>query len=67
MSEYFPEPNSFGGRVKVELDLSNYATKANLKTAAGLDTSKFTKKVDLAHIKSNVDKLDIGKLKKFSN
>ena len=63
MSEYFPEPNSFGGRVKVELDLSNYATKANLKTTAVLDTSKFTKKVDLANLKSNVDKLDIGKLK----
>ena len=67
MSEYFPEPNSFGGRVKVELDLSNYATKANLKTTAVLDTSKFTKKVDLANLKSNVDKLDIGKLKKCSN
>ena len=67
MSEYFPEPNSFGGRVKVELDLSNYATKANLKTTAVLDTSKFTKKVDLANLKSNVDKLDIGKLKKRSN
>ena len=31
MSEYFPEPKSFGGRVKVELDLSNYARKADLK------------------------------------
>ena len=31
MSEYFPEPKSFEERVKVELDLSNYATKANLK------------------------------------
>ena len=31
MSEYFPEPNSFGGRVKVKLDLSNYATKAVLE------------------------------------
>ena len=31
MSEYFPEPKSLGGRVKVELDLSNYATKADLK------------------------------------
>ena len=43
MSEYFPEPNSFGGRVKVELDLSNYATKANLKNAAGVNTSSFAK------------------------
>ena len=63
MSEYFSELKSLGGRVKVELDLSNYATKADLKTATGVDTSKFAKKVDLAHLKSNVDKLDIDKLK----
>ena len=45
--------------MKVGLDLSNYATKAHLKTATGLDTSKFAKKVDLANLKSNVDKLDV--------
>ena len=38
MSEYFPEPESLGERVKVELDLSNYATKADLKNATGFDT-----------------------------
>ena len=43
MSEYFPEPKSLGGIVKVELDLSNYATKADLKNVAGVDTSKFAK------------------------
>ena len=63
MSEYFPEPKSLGGRVKVELDLSNYATKADLKNATGADTSKFAKKVDLANLKSNVAKLNIDKLK----
>ena len=62
MSEYFPEPKSFGGRVKVELDLSNYATKTDLKNATGVDTSSVAKKVDLANLKSNVDKLDIDKL-----
>ena len=62
MSEYFSEPKSSGGRVKVELDLSNYATKADLKNGTIADTSKFAKKVDLASLKSNVDKLDIGKL-----
>ena len=31
MSEYFPEPKSFGKRVKVKLDFSNYATKAGFK------------------------------------
>ena len=45
MSEYFPEPKSLGGRVKVELDLSNYEIKADLKNATGADTSKFAKKV----------------------
>ena len=63
MSEYFPGPKSLGGRVKVELDLSNYAIKADLKTATGADASNFAKKVDLANLKSNVDKLDIDKLK----
>ena len=63
MSEYFPEPKSFGRRMKVELDLSNYATKADLKNARGVDTSKFAKKADLANLKSNVDKLAIDKLK----
>ena len=63
MSEYFPEPKSSGGRVKVELDLSNYATKADLENATGVDTSKSAKKVDLANLKSDVDKLDIDKLK----
>ena len=61
--EYFPEPKSSGGRLKVALGLSNYATKADLKNATGVDTSKVAKKVDLANLKSNVDKLDIDKLK----
>ena len=39
MTEFFLEPKSSRGRVKVELDLSNYATKADLKTAAGVHTS----------------------------
>ena len=63
MSEYFPEPKSSGGRVKVDLDLSNYARKADLKNATGADASKCAKKVDLASLKSNVDKFDIDKLK----
>ena len=63
MSEYFPEPKSSGGRVKVELHLSIYATKSDLKNAAGLDISKFAKKVVVASLKSNIDELDIDKLK----
>ena len=49
--------------MKVELDLSNYTTKADLKNATGVDTSNFSKKVDLASLKSYVEKLDIDKLK----
>ena len=51
------------GRLKVELYLYNYATKAVLKNATGVESSKFVKKVDLAQLKMNVDKLDIDKLK----
>ena len=60
--EYFPEPKSLGGRVSLALDLSNYATKTDLKTVTVVDTSKIAKKVDLANLKSNLDKLDIDKL-----
>ena len=45
MSKYYPEPKSLGGKVKVELNLSNYATKTDLKNATGVDTSSFAKKV----------------------
>ena len=63
MSEYFPEPKSSEGRVKVQLDWSNYATKVDLKYAPGVDISKFVERVDLANLKSNVDRLDIDKSK----
>ena len=65
MSEYFPEPKSLGRKVKVELDLSNFATKTDLKNVTGIDTSSFAKKADLANLKSDVDKLDVDKLKMF--
>ena len=44
MTGYFPEPKYSDGRKKIELDLSNYATKTELKNATGVDTSKFSKK-----------------------
>ena len=44
MSEYFPEPKSLGANKKVELDLSNCATKVELKYATGVDTSDFAEK-----------------------
>ena len=63
MSEYFPKPKSLAANVKVELDLHNYATKADLKNAAGIDKLDLAKKTDFADLKSNIDKLDIDKLK----
>ena len=45
MSDYFPKPNSVEANVKVELDLSNYATKADLKDATGVDGSDFASKM----------------------
>ena len=43
--------------MKVELDLSNYATKADLKEATNVNTSDFAKKTDLANLKSDLEKL----------
>ena len=60
MNEYFAEPKSSRVNVKVELDLSNFATKANLKNATSVDTSDFAKKIDLANLKSDVDKMLIN-------
>ena len=49
-SEYFPEPRYSRRKVKIELDLSNYATKADLTNAIGADGSKFAKMVDLVSL-----------------
>ena len=50
MSEYFPEPKSSGEKVQNELYWCNYAAKTDLKDAAGVDTSKYAKKVDLTSL-----------------
>ena len=55
MNEYFPKLKSLGENAKVESDLSNYVTKADLKNGAGVYTSGFTKKTDLAISKSDVE------------
>ena len=62
MSELFPKPRSSGTNVKIELDLSNYATKIYSKNAAGVDKSSFAKKTDLVNL-IDVDELDIDKMK----
>ena len=63
MSKYFPEQKFSGVRVKVDLDLSNYAAKADLKNATGVNTSKFAKKSWFSYVKIYVDKSCIDKLK----
>ena len=68
MSQYFPKPyEPFGGDINVKVDLSNYATKSDLKNATGIDTSKLAAKSDLVSLKTEVDKLDIDKLKSLPN
>ena len=63
MSQYFPKPfRSFGGNINVKVDLSNYATKADIKNISHVDTSSFALKTNLANLKAEVDKLDIDKL-----
>ena len=63
MSQYFPQPfRSFGGNINVKVDLSNYATKTDLKNVTHVDTSSFALKTNLANLKTEVDKLDIDKL-----
>ena len=63
MSQYFPKPfRSFGGNINVKVDLSNYATKTDLKNVTHVDASSFALKTNLASLKTEVGKLDIGKL-----
>ena len=63
MSQYFPKPfRSFGGNINVKVDLSNYATKTDLKNVTHVDTSSFALKSNLVGLKTEVDKLDIDKL-----
>ena len=54
----FSKTDIFWRKVKAELDLSNFSAKADLKNAISADTSKCTKKVDLASLKSEVDKFE---------
>ena len=63
MRQYFPKPYElFGGDINVKVDLSNYATKTDVKNISHVDTSSFALKSNLASLKTEVDKLDIDKL-----
>ena len=64
ISQYFPKSyRSFKANIKVELDLASYERKAELKNAAGVDTSNLAAKSYLAHLKAEVHKIDVDKLK----
>ena len=63
---FYPEPDShIRDKVKIVLDLSNYATKKELDHATGVDTSDLDAKEDFIALKAEVDKLCINKLVHF--
>ena len=68
MTQYFPKPyEPFGRDINVKVDLSNYATKTDIKNISHVDTSSFALKTNLASLKADVHKLDIDKLKSLLN
>ena len=63
MSQDFPKPfKSFGGNINVKIDISNYATKTDIKNGTHVVTSSFALESNLASLKTEVDKLDVDKL-----
>ena len=60
---YYPPYKSCSNNIKVELDLSNYATKDDVKNITHVDVSNYTTKTNLASLKTEVDKIDVDKLK----
>ena len=67
MSQYFPPYRSSGRNIKVEVDLSNYATKTDLEHLTHVDVSSFASKTYLVSLKTEADKLDIPKLTTVPN
>ena len=67
MSEYFPKPSSHDENIKVNIDMTNYATKEDIKNITHVDTSNFALKTNLSSLKTEVDKLDIDKLVPLPN
>ena len=63
MSQYFPPYNNSGENIKVELDISNYAKKKDIKDITHVDISSYALKTNLANLKTEVDKIDTDKLK----
>ena len=68
MSQYFPKSyEPFVGDINVKVNLSNYATKNDLRNVSHVDVSSFALKSNLAKLKTEVDKLDIDKLTSVPN
>ena len=67
MSKYFPPYNNSSKNIKVELDLSYYATKDDVKNITHVDVSSYASKTNLAALKTKVDKIDTDKLKTVPN
>ena len=63
MSTYYPPYKSSRNNIKVELDLANYATKDDVKNITHVDVSSYAFKTNLAALKTEVDKIDVDKLK----
>ena len=63
MNTYYPPYKSSSNNVKVELDLANYDTKDDVKNITHVDVSSFASKTNLATLKTEVDKIDVDKLK----
>ena len=61
VNQYFP-PYTEPEMVKIDLDLRNYATKSDLNSITDVYTSSFALKINLAALKTKVDRLDIDKL-----
>ena len=65
MSQYYLKPyEPYGGDINVNVNLSNHATKTDIKNISHVDTSSFALKSNLVSLKTEVNKLDIDKLKK---
>ena len=60
---YYPPYRSSSNNIKVKLDLTNYATKDDVKNITHVDVSGYATKTNLASLKTEVDKIDTDKLK----
>ena len=67
MSEYFPKPSSHEKNIKVKIELTNYATKGDIRNITHVDTWSFALKTNLSSLKTEVDILDIDKLVPIPN